>query len=314
MRLSEIPIRIFHALPSRARETLKSRLGVAGHSRSFVDAWRARRLGVTWKKPDALVSALQDILDRIGQRSLDGCVVMEYGTGYLLADPLVYSMLGARAVHAVDYQPLLQAGAFRSYAANGDWQRFAGAISERRGRAATDAWFERLAAALRDGAPDWYRALGIRYVAPFDILADPPPESGYDFIVSQSTLEHVPEHLAPLIVARLADLVKPGGATFHYIHLADHRDIACAPYAFLSADDEYTPDQHDLRGNRMRASDWRAVFASLDFRWSVVTTPDAAELFPKTVCREFEAYDRDDLMINHFVIYGRRDIRSGTGA
>ena len=92
---------------------------------------------------------------------------------------------------------------------------------------------------------------------------------------------------------------------YHYVHLADHRDIAHAPHAFLDADDDYRATDHDARGNRMRASDWRAIFNTLPkFCWHERTRPEAADRLPKQLAERFRAYDRDDLAITHYSIWG----------
>jgi hypothetical protein len=306
MRVSEFPFRIFRKLPPRLRERVKAALGAAGHAHSFVNSWRARRLRETWKQPKSIVSVVEAMLDAVGCRSLDGYRVMEYGSGYLLADPLVYTMFGAKEVHAVDYVRLLQDKVFRDYARDTDWRPFAGAIAERRGRAAAAAWFDNLSEALSHPGKDWFRGLGISYIAPFDILVDDLPERDYDLVVSQSTLEHAPEDLAASIVARLAAGVKSGGAMHHYIHLADHRDIGGNPLAFLSAADDYSSSQHDLRGNRMRASDWRGIFSALDFDWSERTKAATPDRLPASIADRFRGYDRDDLLVVDYTVHGHR--------
>jgi Methyltransferase domain len=306
MNLSELPFRLFKSLPPRLRERIKASLGAGGHARSFVNAWRARRLRTTWKEPKSIVSAVENIMDTIGRRSLDRCRVMEYGSGYLLAEPLVYAMFGATEIHAVDYVALLQDDAFRAYAAETDWRQFAGAVAQRRGPAAAAGWFDKLSDALSLPGKDWFHHLGIRQIAPFDILVTDPPARDYDLIVSRSTLEHVPESLAPAILARLAASVKPGGAMYHYIHLADHRDIDRDPLAFLAADDDYSAAQHDLRGNRMRASDWRSIFQALDFDWTERVAADPADRLPATLADRFRGYDCDDLRVTHYTVHGHR--------
>jgi hypothetical protein len=61
-----------------------------------------------------------------------------------------------------------------------------------------------------------------------------------------------------------------------------------------------------VRGNRLRASDWRRVFSKLDFEWSEATHTDDVRLFPKSLTPGFRACDREDLLINHYITYGYR--------
>jgi Methyltransferase domain len=296
----------FRLLPARSREQIKEVMGGAGHLQSVFNPLRARRLARTWRQPETLMRDMAAILDALGKQSLRGHRVLDFGSGLLLADAFAYSMLGAVEVDAVDYKPLLQTGAFRQYATKGAWEHFSSCVSDRVGKKAADEWFRRLADALKDPSKHWYTKLGIRYIAPFDLLGESAPSENYDLIVSRSTLEHIPAHLAATISARLAQFVKPGGAMYHYIHLADHRDIVDNPYGFLAEDDDYSSTQHDVRGNRLRASDWRRVFSKLDFEWSEAAHTDDVGLFPKSVAPPFRACEREDLLINHYIVYGYR--------
>jgi hypothetical protein len=295
-------------LPARSREHIKRFLGGAGHVQSVFNPVRARRLARTWRRPETVIRDVAAILDALGKRSLHGHRVLDFGSGLLLADAFAYALFGAVEVHAVDYKPLLQTRAFRQYAKRIAREGFSTCVSERLGRKAAEEWFRRLADALKDPSKHWYRKLGIHYIAPFDLLAERAPAENYDLIGSRSTLEHIPAHLVETISERLAHLVKPGGAMYHYIHLADHRDIAGNPYGFLAENNDYSPSQHDVRGNRLRASDWRRVFARLNYRWSEALHADDESLFPKSLAPHFRAYDRADLLINHYIVYGyRRD-------
>lgn len=296
----------FRLLPARSREQIKKVMGGAGHVQSVFNPVRARRLARTWRRPERVIRDVAGILDALGKQSLHGHRVLDFGSGLLLADAFAYAMFGAVEVHAVDYKPLLQTRIFRQYATNAAWKRFLPSLSERIGGKAAEEWFRRLADALKDPSKHWYTKLGIRYIAPFDLLAGSAPAENYDLIASRSTLEHIPVHLVATISERLAQLVKPMGAMYHYIHLADHRDIAGNPYGFLAEANDYSPSQHDVRGNRLRASDWRRVFARLNFKWSEAVHADDEKLFPNNLAPSFRAWDRKDLLVNHYIVYGYR--------
>jgi hypothetical protein len=296
----------FRLLPARSREQVKQVMGGAGHVQSVFNPLRARHLGRTWRRPETIISDIAAILDALEKQSLHGHRVLDFGSGLLLADAFAYSMFGAVEVHALDYRPLLQARMFKEYIAKGAWERFSSCVSERVGRKAAEDWSRRLADALTDPRTDWYTKLGISYVAPFDLVAEPAPAENYDLVASRSTLEHIPAHLVTPISKRLAQLVKPGGAMYHYIHLADHRDIAGNPYGFLAEGNDYSPSQHDVRGNRLRASDWRRVFATLNFKWSEALHADDERLFPEKLAPDFHACAREDLLVNHYIVYGYR--------
>ena len=304
--IRQFSLSLFSRLPPRLRERIKQVIGAGGHAESFVNSWRAAQLWDDWKRPDRLVPALRDIVEAVGLKSLDGRIVMDYGSGFLLADAFIYSMFGADEVHAVDYERLYQPKAGRSYVTRFDWAPYLEIAAGMRGQAAVDAWSGRLATALNDKREDWYGHLGIRYVAPFDVMTDVLPRDHYDLIVSRSTLEHVPSDLAAAIIGRLGTFVRPGGCMYHFIHLADHRDIKNNPLAFLGAADDYIESQSDLRGNRMRASDWRVVFSMLDrFAWKENVGFDDGGKLPMPIAERFRGYDPDDLAVTHYSIWGR---------
>ena len=297
----------FRALSPKRREAIKRVLGAAGHRTGFLDEWRARQLGQGPKRPAEVIGFAASLLPALGRSSFSGMRVMEYGSGYLLAEPLAYSLLGAEHVSAVDYTPLLRQRAFRSFAAN-----FAHEVGKDPAAAALGGqhlatWRQRLEAALATGRVDWYRDLGIDYHAPCDLLAAGARPGAFDVIVSRSTLEHVPPGAAAHIVEKLASLIRPGGLMYHAIHLEDHRDISGAPFAFLSRTDDYRASDFDVRGNRLRASDWRAIFAAISgFTWAEVAMPTAAHHLPVDLDPKFASYDADDLTIGHYVISGRK--------
>jgi SAM-dependent methyltransferase len=215
-------------------------------------------------------------------------------------------MFGAARVDAIDYDHLMQTKQSREYVTRFDWSPFFAMAAEMRGKDNLDTWRSRLHEALKDPRPDWYRQLGIEYTAPFDALAHEPP-SRYDLIVSRSTLEHVPTDSALPILRRLANWVRPGGSMYHFIHLSDHRDIRGNPLAFLGADDDYTDGQFDLRGNRLRASDWRKLFAQVDgFRFEEASGFDDGGVLPAVLASRFRGYDPSDLATTHYSVWGQR--------
>ena len=280
--LSELLLRGFRLLPPRFREQLKARFSAAGHSGSVVDTWRARRLAKTWKRPEIIVPDVCSILDGLSERSLDGRRVMEFGSGFLLADAFTYAMFGATEVHAVDFKPLLQAKVFRDYVVEGGWDRFFPLLSERRGHKPAEEWFRKLSDALRDPGDDWFRRLGIQYIAPFDALVDEPPAEKYDFVTSRSTLEHLAGRASRPYGEAARTTRRTRGRNVPLRSFGGSPRYRGNPYGFLAADDDFSPSQHDVRGNGLRASDWSKIFSGLDFDWSEITYADDINLFQKS--------------------------------
>jgi len=78
----------------------------------------------------------------------------------------------------------------------------------------------------------------------------------FEFIWSVSVLEHVME--PERVVAKMVQLLKPGGHIWHSIDLRDHRDFD-RPLDFLTLSEaEYASIKTE---NRMRASEWLTLFA-----------------------------------------------------
>lgn len=101
------------------------------------------------------------------------------------------------------------------------------------------------------------RGLEVQDQRPFETLAGP---NELDLVFSTSVLEHV--HDPRAVVARMYELLRAGGHAWHCIDLRDHRDFA-RPLDFLTM----TREQYAAidTENRLRASDWRALFVAQGF-------------------------------------------------
>lgn len=304
--LGELAIAAFRRLPPYWRERLKILIGSAGHARGPLDDWRASRLAVGAKRPLLVARHLDGTITGLGWPSLSGKRVMDFGAGYLLAEPLALTLFGAAEVAAVDHTPLLRAKPFRDYAEQADWREVMDLATVRLGRPWADAWRERLRLALATGRPDWFADLGIRYRAPYDALTECSDDATFDLIHSLSTLEHLPPDRAPAIISRLGAMTRAGGAMYHYIHLEDHRDFA-NPFAFLTAGSDYRSTDYDRRGNRLRAADWREMFSAVPgFEWRFHEQRKDPALLPASVAPEFAHHSPDDLRVAHLTAIGHR--------
>jgi hypothetical protein len=282
---------VFRTLPPRLRERIKSTIGATGHSRSWLDGYRAHRLGRTWKQPSRVMADLLEVAYNLGWKSFGGKRIMDYGCGILPADALGYAMLGAREVVAVDYTPLLQPAAFRRYASSRYWLGMSLGCSGR------------LSDALKSNAADWYSGIGIRYVAPYDLVKDLSIAEPFDLIASRSTLEHLP---ADAVAELLQHMSLVSRAQYHNIHLADHRDIDGDPYGFLRLGNDWNPTQHDTRGNRLRASDWSRLFAATGLKGKEMTLASDFKLFPSKRDPVFANHSYSDLLATSYIVYGHQ--------
>jgi hypothetical protein len=307
MSWSDPALTLLHRLPPRTRETVQRLIGAGGQSESRLNSWQAKRLAAREKHPAKLLPQVARICAVTERPLLDGARVMEYGSGYLLAEPLLYTLFGADEVTAVDATPLLQSKVLRDYATDTDWRVLIEQTLPAFDTDRLERWIRRLQRAASRTNEDWYRDLGIRYIAPHDILTDNEPRKPFDLIVSRSTLEHAPPELATAVFDRLTALLAKNGSAYHHIHLEDHRDIDEHPFGFLSALDDYGPDDVKQRGNRLRASDWwQSCVAQTDMHWKFEAAAPRLAQLPRFLASEFETADPHDLAIGHLTLIGRR--------
>ena len=248
---------LYHRIPGRLRERLIRRVGAAGHAENWAQGWRARRLAAGSKRLERIAERLCGRLRQIGVDSLEGAVCAEFGCGHLVAEPMVYFLLGARRIYALDYNRILQPRLMAQLLRNSDLAACRDILRPWVADDALDARFRRLAAI------DWradaaLEGIATRYVAPFDAGRPVTLPEPLRLIHSDSVMEHVPAAQCGPVLDHLASLLAPGGTMAHWIHLEDHRDLLRAPFDFLAAGTDYHPEQTDLRGNRLRTSDWLA--------------------------------------------------------
>ena len=124
--------------------------------------------------------------------------------------------------------------------------------------------------------------LGVTYLAPVDVAATGLHGEEFDFASSTSTLEHVPVHEIPPLLAECHRLLRPGGTLTLLIDYKDHYagfDPSCSAFNFLRFDDrrwrKYSPSFHYQ--NRLRHSDYVRFVELAGFEISEVTTIDATD-------------------------------------
>lgn len=313
-RLRAAALAGFRALPPRWRERLKGALGALGHAPGWAQRLRARELAATTKRLDNWAQPLSNMLRTAGVTSLRGASCLEFGSGHLLAEPLLYHLVGARRVVAVDYFPILQEGLLSAVCAGVDEEALVATLAPFEAPEAVRARYHALVA-RRDWSLAGLTELGIAYRAPYDAAAGPLPGESFDLIASCSVLEHVPAGAAAPILANLAAMLAPGGTMLHAIHLEDHRDFEGAPFAFLAADTDWTEADADKRGNRLRASDWLRIARAVPGAEIVAAKPEIRETaLPARLDPRFACYDPDDLRTSHLVLALRRPGVTGARA
>jgi SAM-dependent methyltransferase len=151
---------------------------------------------------------------------------------------------------------------------------------------------------------DVLKELGIEYIAPLD-MAKTRLGIAFDFVYSNSVLEHVPVKDVPFLLQNLVHDLREGGIMIHGFHLEDHKDILNNPFGFLSeTEDSFCKRCQSDRGNRIRRSQWRRIFGSvpnMDFRFLYEWSRQDKKL-PKIIDRSISHEGEHDLRVSHIAV------------
>ena len=285
-------------LPKRVKSVISSR--------PFYHKLTAWDLAVGKKRLDLVAAGFSNSFHRAGfseKTPVRGKVCLEIGCGWVLSDALVMHLLGAKKVIATDIQRMAYPEyLYRSIHASVD-HVVLDVLSSFDDR---DDIRSRLRNLFEIGhfSEDSLSRLGIEYVAPID-LARQSLETTYDFVYSTSVLEHVPKTDVPQLLGNLARSLSVGGIMLHHVHLEDHQDSQDHPFDFLSEPEElYTKEIETVRGNRIRASQWREMMSSFDgvdceffIEW-----PRKDKPLPKVIDKSVSYTDETDLRTSHLGI------------
>ena len=271
---------------------------------SFWTRLSARKLARSTKRLDLCAAQIVHLLHLAGQKSLEGKVCLELGSGWVLSHALVLYLLGAEKVIAADLDPIAVPATLKKAVRGSAPYIVRDILSPFEEHDRIRSRLDRLLA-VEEYSFDVLRELNIEYMAPRD-LAKAPLGIPYDFALSLSVFEHVPtDDIAPLLKNLTRDLRK-GGFMTHAIHLEDHDGIQNDPFGFLAAPlDKFPPAVQSERGNRLRKSQWEAVFAAI---------PDLETRFlyewrrrdkkiPDTIDPSISYQDEDDLRTSHLGVF-----------
>ncbi|MEO8019667.1 MAG: methyltransferase domain-containing protein [Pseudomonadota bacterium] len=151
----------------------------------------------------------------------------------------------------------------------------------------------------------------IRYVAPGDARATGLPDGSVSFIVSTSTLEHIPEPDVRRIMAECTRIAAPGAIMSHVIDYKDHYyysqdSIGMFNFYRYSARAWRWWSPPNNNQNRLRHSDFAKIFDSAGLiRANVLPhLAEAETLRGLELAPEFQGYSSDDLLTHsaYFVL------------
>jgi SAM-dependent methyltransferase len=241
---------------------IPDRIKVLAQRNQIYNRYAARRLARRARRLDLCAAQFAHLLHRIPELSLENARCLEIGSGWVLTHPLVCYLLGARSVTAVDILPLAHPASLRDAVRESDASLVREVLSPYSPYEIVRARLAMLQGINRFTF-DTLDQLGIRYVAPSDLVNEP-PAGPFECIYSFDVLEHVPRKDLTTVLANLGQSLAPGGCMVHEIHTEDHRDSKREPFAFLSEPQGSYPETSEmLRGNRMRKNAWRSVLEDI---------------------------------------------------
>lgn len=297
--------------------------------RALRDRLKASKLAQGPKRVDVCASQIAHWLWLLRERGfispgfLHGASCLEIGTGWVMSHALVCHLLGASRVVCSDIESHANPGVLKNCISNSCVSLARDVLSPFE---AHHFLRQRLEAVEKIRKWDFgrLRELGIEYLAPVDFAASDlsvplQVSQGFDFIFSNSVLEHVPSSAVDRLLKNLAGFLKPGGVMMHCIHLEDHLDFS-RPFDFLAEPKEsFGPAEETARGNRIRASVWAKMAeqavrcASSDeaeFEWAFVyewTRPDRH--LPMEIDQEVGHRGEDDLRVSHVGLAFKRSVK-----
>ncbi len=187
----------------------------------------------------------------------------EFGAGYDLVIPIIFSFMNFEKVHCVDIKNKISA-----FLINNIIQRLSnnseiGNLTPKSNLVA-DLTFSNVTSILKDN-------FRIYYKAPMDAACTNLPDESIDLIVSNATLEHVPKESIKRILKEAYRILKPGGVLSHSIDYKDHwayTDSSLSYYDFLKySEKEWKYRNPDLNyQNRLRHRDYEELFIGAGFK------------------------------------------------
>jgi SAM-dependent methyltransferase len=228
----------------------------------------------------------------------------EFGAGWDLIIPLVFSAAGVERQTLVDIRPNV-----RLELVNHVLARLGRLLRE------SDVAVERpIDPQPVADAAELEPRFGIRYLAPRDARDSGLADGDVDVVTSSVTFEHIPAAHVASILAECARILRPGGLLSCTIDLEDHYswfDRSISPYNYLRFSDRtwalVNSDVHYQ--NRLRQSDYVELAAAAGLEVGTVTPypvspEDLASLDGVALAPRFRSYDRDDLAIRgtHLVL------------
>lgn len=242
--------------------------------------------------------------------------VLELGTGWLPIIPVGLWICGARKIWTLDIEPLLQTGrvlnVLRHYSDYANRGALSHLLPEAQGHR-----IQQLETALAASKPEELPAavlerLGIHYLVR-DARQIPLADHTIDFFVSSGVLEYVPKPAFPGVLKEFRRVAAPGAMMSHRLNLVDqysYFDKGITAFNFLRFTEREWAwrDSPLISQNRLRMGDYRRHFREAGFEIirEENVCGDPQDLEKVKLAPEFQQMPREDLLVLHSYISGRR--------
>jgi SAM-dependent methyltransferase len=239
-------------------------------------AGRLRKPAPPWERDMLRAAPSMAMWLRKAGVPLEGCRVMEVGTGRWIDLPLGLYLCGAGPIDTFDLHRYLKSSlveqSVAALLANPD--KVEALFSPAVDRSALSRRLQAIADAR--GAHEIMRRAGVRYHAPADASATGLTAGSIDAHVSYTVFEHIPAGALREILLEARRLLAPGGVLLHHVDPSDHcahDDPGISPVNFLQFSEQewrrYAGNRFAYH-NRLRAVEYREIFEDCGFeilRW-----------------------------------------------
>ncbi len=287
---------------SRLPKDLVDRIRHSPHIRRY----RAWKLAKYSKRIDLCASQIAHGLHLADRLAITGKNCLEIGGGWVLSHAMVLHLLGARKVIVTDILPHADPLSLYNALRVSIPSVIRDVLSPFENHARLRTRVDHLLSLPRFDF-GVLAELGIEYVAPID-FAQRTLGQPYDFVFSNSVLEHVPSEDVSSVLQNLVSGLSTCGTMMHFIHLEDHKDLSL-PFEHLSCPEaDYDAQLQTTRGNRLRKSRWNSYFNELNdventllYEW-IREDKD----LPSHIDNGISFLNEQDLRVSHVGFYTRK--------
>lgn len=165
------------------------------------------------------IKMIQLLLDS-GFQGINGSKILEVGTGWQPAFPILFSFLGAEKIYTYDHVRHLRIELAKDVLSQ--VRKNFPLISKSLEIPIDELEIKNKKIVANQGLTKLLKSLNIEYIAPGNAARTGLPDNTLDLFFSYAVLEHVPEQTVIDITKEALRTLKPGSLYYNYIGLHDH--------------------------------------------------------------------------------------------